>query len=79
MKARGKALGRGRPLGFLYAWLKASHDAMCNDRIAHMQFAPDLTRRKEAREELKTVHGASGLFDAERPKRDGEDSEPDEV
>ena len=75
-----KALAQGRPLGFIGAWL---HGA-CNfdEKDAHRLWKPSLEERAAARAALKAMAvgspSAAALLAAERVKREGEDSEPEE-
>ena len=68
---------RGRPLGFLMAWLLdgpawGQKDEHCDKHLAVYSHAD----RLHAREQLKLVPGSEVLFALERPKRLGEADEP---
>ena len=68
----------GRPLGFLYWWLKQRSEWV--DGAGHREDVyPTWAQRKAAREELKALPGSEVLFerDRERQKEEGEDSEPE--
>ena len=66
--------GKGRPLGYLAAWLMVASDQSDHAHYAH---EPTLEKRKEAREVLKTLVGAAALMALERPQREGEPEEPE--
>ena len=81
--ASDRRRGQGRPVGLLIAWLqcqdkyvdKASHQAM----KIFLAGKGGLERRRAARAWLKAQPGFEHVFALERPKRDGEDSEPEVV
>lgn len=75
------ARSQGRPLGYLAAWL--ARGAALDSKEDHWgsEGQPTLEERVAARANVKELGGAdaSGLVAAERPKRDGEVSEPEEA
>ena len=75
----GRALGQGRPLGLMKAWLQLGRT--CPSKEAHWDKSlwPDLAARRLARVELETMDGALDILGCERPQRPGEGSEPDVV
>ena len=75
--AGGGNLGQGRPLGRLAAWLMSHGDFPT--KAAHFAWKPDLAYRAVARAWLRTVAGSEDLFSRERPRRDDEASEPDDL
>lgn len=68
---------QGRPLGHLMAWLEGQADPAFTGQRLHHAYAPPYAARVAAREALKQLPGSEGLFDAERPKNEGEGSEPE--
>lgn len=74
---------KGRPLGYIAAWLAAPSDPSLRDQLstakAHMAWTPTLDQRKLARNALKERQcvAADALLRKERPKREDEDSEPE--
>ena len=85
----GRPTARGRPLGFLLAWLEVGCDPDCKSRDAHSRVAdarrrtPDdealmsKERRLAARQKALDTGRYTAMFDLERPCRDGEGLEPD--
>ena len=75
--ARLTLAGRGhvRPLGMLAAWLL--HE--CEERVYHKAYNPSHTERLLARVALRDRLASMALVEQERPRRDGEDSEPDAI
>ena len=69
---------QGRPLGMLAAWILDAHNHL--GPPDHPRFRPTLEERKKGRAELMKVPGIlEFLAEApERPKRDGEEDEPEE-
>ncbi len=69
----------GRPLGTLVAWLRRGSD--CRNRPTHKATQPALTleERREARTWAMGVPSLQELFDMERPQRENEGSEPEEI
>ncbi len=70
--------GQGRPLGLLLSWLESgdSHD----DKASHVKaLASSAAERRAARQKFKEVHGAEEFLALERPQRDDEYSEPDDI
>ena len=66
---------RGRPLGFLHWWLlRARHHGSAADHTLDV-FASRADRRA-ARDALKTVPGAAGLFEREKRRNSDSESEP---
>lgn len=78
LSSSGRNRPQGRPLGYLMAWL-AQGDAHASQRD-HMQGGAkiSLAERQAGREALRGINGSQFLFDAERPRRQGEGEEPDE-
>ena len=68
---------QGRPLGHIMAWLLAHDRPELNDQKDHHGYRPDFATRKAARAELKKIAGSEKLFNLEREKAEGEDSEPE--
>lgn len=78
--------GRGRPLGFLIAWLKAgrcpefssqeSHKALSVDRAFALHPAISLEMRQEARAWAASRPEFASCFAKERPREVGEPEEP---
>ena len=79
-RGKGKAFNaaQGRPIGWGVAWL-SEHTIV--DRDDHFNYKPDAAARIFARDfarlELSDDDFAF-LMEKERPKRDGENSEPDD-
>jgi hypothetical protein len=73
---RAGAIFQGRPLGLLGAWLAAGHH--CNSKDEHVAFH-SLDERQAAREIIKLNINGHAMLAREREKRDGEDSEPDDM
>ena len=76
----GQVPARGRPLGWLTAWLLSSHTCIQQARNTDASTACHLTleERIGAREFLKTIGGdAAHLLALERSKREDEGSEPE--
>ena len=74
----GRRKGKGRPLGFLAAWLRGAKQAGIETKTDHMRFEPSLAQRREARMALAEKPSAARYFAFERPKGAGEASEPEE-
>ena len=74
----GSSPQQGRPLGALVAWLANQREAAC--AFDHKSFVyPGLAARKEGRRALKDLIGIDHIiWQRERAKRAGEDSEPEE-
>lgn len=72
--------GQGRPLGLCIAWLAKGAAIATKAEHTAAAFATTRVERVECRAMLKALEhpDARGLLEAERPKRHGEDSEPDE-
>jgi len=75
------AEAQGRPVGLLLAWLDKGRSCAVRDKKAHKDLlvqgvAPSLRRRLRA--QFKTDPLSAPLFAAERRKRGGEDSEPEQ-
>ena len=73
------ARGQGRPLGALFAWLRAGSDY--DTKAAHMKArTADHGTRVAARAALMELPGASDFSaDYERPRRAGEEEEPPKI
>jgi hypothetical protein len=69
------ALGQGRPLGYLCAWL--THD--CETGVEHRAFVPSFEDRAVSRLMLKEDPASVALLLEERPRRDDEESEPERL
>ena len=68
--------GQGRVLGFLAAWALDVHKFASKQE--HMQTCnPSFESRKAARTRLHEEPNADAFFALERPKLEGEDSEPE--
>lgn len=72
----GKDTWRGRPLGFLVAWLRQQSEAVDSYGHIHLHAPLSLEERRDARAWLHGVPGAEQLFQRERPRRDEEEDEP---
>jgi hypothetical protein len=72
---RPRTAGSGRAIGELIAFY-LNHDQ--RDKNNHLEFAPDLRLRKEARAWFTSLDDSHTFLDKERDRRDGEESEPDE-
>lgn len=70
--------GQGRPLGFLAAWLAAGLDAPTK-AVHWAASGVAKSNRQAARSALRAAPGGDALLSLERVRREGEDSEPDEV
>lgn len=66
---------QGRPVGYLYAWMKRQHHDTAHQHV-HREAEQTLQARQAAREELKQLVGAAALFNKERKQRPGEPEEP---
>jgi len=74
-KRKNGPRARGRPLGFLTAWLKAgSRPGM--DHVKHMNVKLDRRERCEARQEFEGKEGAQEFLEMEREQRCNEETEP---
>ena len=71
----GARQATGRPLGSLVAWMQCG--SLCPDRASHMRFNPTKEHREAGRSLAKEQDQGQTFLDFERPKRDGEGSEPD--
>ena len=71
----GKIGGKGRPLGFLAAWLLHGDDYLNGPDHVNLDFQPSRAERKAARQLLKAIPYAADLFALERQPLDS-DSEP---
>lgn len=77
--SRRRIAAKGRPLGFLTAWLQDGHMYASAD-AHHHECRPSWDDRRSAREFLHGVEGAEQLFAAERERiPDEEASEPEGV
>ena len=86
-KWTGLRSARGRPLGFLVAWLRlarSSHDSATHldamrdaRKVGYALYSGRGPARQRAREWVMQTPEMSDLRDAERPQRDGEPLEPD--
>ena len=78
MSGPGRKPAAGRPLGFMYWWLQqaARH---ANQEGHQLDRWPSWAERKAARQELKALQGSALLMSRERPVREDEDSEPEDV
>ena len=72
-----RAKGKGRPLGYLMAWLLAADEA--DDEWEHKNLFKTFDRasREHARRVLEGLPGAEGIFGQERDRADNEESEPE--
>ena len=77
-KAGSVAAAQGRPLGLLAAWLREGRGVCVHDKGSHKRASCSRAKRVAARRELKAMPDVTPLFEAERKKRPGEDSEPEE-
>ncbi|CAE7487841.1 unnamed protein product [Symbiodinium sp. KB8] len=76
---RSGQAGQGRPLGFLSAWLRdGAHFTDSHSHIHESRRPNRLRHRSDARAFFKTLPGAAAFLARERPRRPGEDSEPEE-
>ena len=74
---KAKGHGQGRPLGMLTAWLLNCMDHT-SQRDHNHDCRPTFQERRKAREYLKGAPGGANFsLLVERPKRSGEDSEPE--
>ena len=69
---------QGRPLDVLCAFLKEGRACNVKTKQDHKALTFTHMRRIRGRAALKVNPLSKPLFDAERPKRDGEDSEPEQ-
>ena len=67
---------RGRPLGFLVAWLKAGRLATVNSKRAHSSLKLSRRDRVAARLEFEAIPGAHDFLEHEREQRGDEETEP---
>ena len=67
---------RGRPIGTLAAWLVAQE--RFPDRDSHRAFQPPLQERMDARLRAKAEANYAMFLEAEYPKRENSDSEPNQ-
>ena len=72
----GPKKAQGRPLGFLAAWL-LSHEASATQHDHVFNCRPSRERRRQARRDLSRSPNLPAFLIKERPKRDGEESEPE--
>jgi hypothetical protein len=76
----GRRRQQGRCLGFLVRWLRSGSEGDCNSKAAHWsaeRLNPSRELRIESRTTLKAMHTGAHMLAFERPKRLGEDSEPE--
>jgi len=75
--------GQGRPVGLMSAWLQIGAQPELTDKVDHCAtlLVVGITRaqRVEGRNRVRTATGGLATMQGERPKAEGEDSEPDEV
>jgi hypothetical protein len=78
----GRRLQQGRCLGMMACWLRSSCDDSCSTKALHWsreRLNPSRDDRIMARDILKAMHTGRHMLMCERPKRVGEDSEPEDV
>ena len=75
----GRSRGQGRPLGLLAAWLQAAMRPELGTKAAHMAYKPTLQERREARQSLSAAEGVERFLAFERPRAEGELSEPEAI
>ena len=74
-----KQLGQGRPLGLLAHWLMTCDEYETQQEHLHI-FTSSRAQRVEARRALYRCEGAVEFASShEREKRDGEESEPEDI
>ena len=73
----GRKVAQGRPLGLLAAWLHAGCQPAIADRDDHKAFQPTREQRLAGRALVHADPNADLFLAFERPRRDGEESEPD--
>lgn len=75
----GKPSRAGRPLGFMAAWLQKAGDlGSKEEHWSHEAMHPSRAERIAARATLKQLHEGPELLSFERPKAEGERSEPED-
>ena len=69
---------KGRPVGYLSAWLASGCHHACTDKATHWTplHEPTWQQRDEARAAVAALPDGEQLLSKERPRRAGEDSEP---
>lgn len=72
----GSRKAQGRPIGALAAWIEEGHEYATGEEHKTLSF-PAQDARRRAREACKAARGYAALTAHERPKRDGEGSEPE--
>ena len=75
-KLKSGPKARGRPIGFLAAWLAAGRDVTCSSRRRHQRVKLTRADRVAARERFKLMAGSDVFLDLEHDTRAGEDEEP---
>jgi hypothetical protein len=70
---------KGRPLGYLVAWLAGAHNASNKEEHWAAANQPSFEARKDARARLAIYANGNSLLEHERPKHDGEDDEPEGI
>lgn len=81
-KTRGIRAGKGsgRPVAYLVAWLLAAGQRQFDGRQARLNFAPTFEERLRVRREvLPNLENGPALMAQERPPREGEGDEPEDV
>ena len=73
----GRKVAQGRPLGLLAAWLHAGCQPAIADRDDHKSFQPTREQRLAGRALVKADPNADLFLAFERPRREGDDSEPE--
>ena len=69
--------GQGRCLGLLTAWCLACSDHA--DKPSHKKLKPDRPARIAGRAHLRAQPNSAFYFAQERPRRENEESEPEQV
>ena len=75
----GRKAAQGRPLGLLAAWLHAGCQPAIADRSDHKAWQPTREQRIAGRALVRADPNADLFFAHERPRKEGEDSEPEGI
>eukprot|EP00959_Pyramimonas_sp_CCMP1952_P174576 3648404-Pyramimonas_sp.AAC.1 len=73
--------GQGRCLGVVGAFILSATEAGVDSKAAHVAMLPGFSRARRllGRSALRDDGGLVGLFECERPRHTGEESEPEFV
>ena len=79
LTAAKKSAGQGRPIGSLIAWLMAANKHAGQHEHVKAKVATQAVRMEARIFFFQECAGARTMESYERPKRDGEESEPEDI